>query len=79
VHQACIEARAEAEAAAEQRFAAALAHERTKLAKQASSLSCMQQLAATLTPDPGTDSVRHRGTAIHAMQHRQCGGAAQLG
>jgi len=41
VHQARTEARAEAEAAAEQRVAAALALERAELDKQARSLLCM--------------------------------------
>jgi len=41
VHQACAEARAEAEAAAEQRVATALALERAELDKQARSLLCM--------------------------------------
>jgi len=40
VHQARTEARAEAEAAAEQRIAAALALERAELVKQARGLSC---------------------------------------
>ena len=40
MHQARTEARAEAEAAAEQRIAAALALERAELVKQARGLSC---------------------------------------
>ncbi len=40
MHQARTEVRAEAEAAAEQRFAAALAFERAELVKQARSLLC---------------------------------------
>ncbi len=40
MHQARTEARAEAEAAAEQRLATALGHERAELVKQARSLSC---------------------------------------
>ncbi len=71
MHQARTEARAEAEAAAEQRVAAALAHERAELVKQACSLSCtcgtwpFTGLACLRRDECGADQ---RSLAAHVMR-----------
>jgi len=70
VHQDLTEARAEAEAAAEQRFAAALALERAEFIKQARSLSrtCGTQLYTALAFFRGADAwhtINH--TASHVI------------
>jgi len=69
VRHARTEARAEAEAAAEQRLAAALAHKRAELVKQARSLSCMcgswLHQACFCTVEQATD---RRKTAVYAMR-----------
>ncbi len=70
MHQARTEARAEAEAAAEQQFATALALERAELVKQARSLSCtcgtwpFTGLARLCRDECATDE---RSLAAHVM------------
>ncbi len=77
------EALDEVEAAAEQRFAAALARERADLAKQARSLSCMRS-SWLQRPSLVQQSMRaipresERLCMLYAWQHGACGSGAQL-
>ena len=77
------EALDEVEAAAEQRFAAALARERAELAKQARSLSRMrggwlQRLSQVQQSMFATHRGSERLFLLCAWQHGACGSGAQL-
>jgi len=81
VHQARTVARAEAEAAAEQRVAAALAHEHAELAKQARSLLCKRssRLRCPSLVLRRVCAASWNGLLQCMLQHRAWGGGAQLG